>query len=126
MGDAYVHWTLPRIVGSSVAADLLLTGRTFDGREAKELGVCSRVLPDEEVLPAALEVARDIADEHGAAIGGLLQAALSGGRGTSTPTRSSGSRPSTTIGSWPGPTPREGVLAFLEHRDPAWRGRLDD
>ncbi len=33
----------------------------FDGREAKELGVCSRVLPNDEVLPAALEVAHDIA-----------------------------------------------------------------
>ena len=57
MGDAYSHWTLPRIVGMSVAADLLLTGRTFDGREAKELGLCSRVVDNAEVLPIALDLA---------------------------------------------------------------------
>ncbi len=62
MGDAYSHWTLPRIAGMEAAAEILLTGRTFDGSEACELGLCRRVLPNDEVLPAALEVARDIAD----------------------------------------------------------------
>src|SRR5947207_4484684 len=61
MGDGYSHWTLPRIAGMSGAAEILLSGRMFDGHEAKELGVCSRVLPNDEVLPAALELARDIA-----------------------------------------------------------------
>ena len=48
MGDAYSHWTLPRLVGIERAADILFTGRTFDGHEAKELGVCSRVLPNDQ------------------------------------------------------------------------------
>jgi enoyl-CoA hydratase/carnithine racemase len=61
MPDAYSHWTLPRIVGISRAAELLLSGRTFRGDEAAVLGLASRVLPAEEVLPAALELARDIA-----------------------------------------------------------------
>jgi enoyl-CoA hydratase/carnithine racemase len=61
MGDAYSHWTLPRIAGMSAAAEVLLTGRMFDGHEAKALGLCSRVLPNDEVLPAALELAHDIA-----------------------------------------------------------------
>lgn len=61
MPDAYSHWTLPRLVGMSRAADLLLTGRTFRGDEAGEMGLASRVLPAEEVLPAALELARDLA-----------------------------------------------------------------
>src|SRR5438270_12507315 len=61
MGDGYSHWTLPRIAGMSGAAEILLSGRTFDGHEAKELGVCSRVLPNDEVLDAATELARDIA-----------------------------------------------------------------
>lgn len=59
--DAYSHWTLPRIVGLSKAADLLLSGRTFRGDEAGELGIATRVLPAAEVLEAALETARDIA-----------------------------------------------------------------
>lgn len=60
MPDAYSHWTLPRIVGLSRAADILLTGRTFDGTEAWELGLASRVVPAAEVLPTALAIARDI------------------------------------------------------------------
>jgi len=59
--DAYSHWTLPRIAGLARAADVLLTGRTFDGDEALALGIASRVLPADEVLPAALALARDVA-----------------------------------------------------------------
>jgi enoyl-CoA hydratase/carnithine racemase len=62
MPDAYSHWTLPRIVGLSRAADILLTGRTFGGDEALALGVASRVCPATEVLPTALEIARDVAE----------------------------------------------------------------
>jgi enoyl-CoA hydratase/carnithine racemase len=61
MPDAYSHWTLPRIVGMTRAAELLLTGRIFHGDEAAELGIATRVLPAAEVLPAALEIAGDIA-----------------------------------------------------------------
>ena len=61
MGDAFVHWSLPRIVGMANAAEILLTGRTFDGHEMQRLGVASRCLPNDEVLPAAWEVAHDIA-----------------------------------------------------------------
>jgi enoyl-CoA hydratase/carnithine racemase len=61
LGDAYSHWTLPRIIGLSRAADVLLTGRTFGGDEAHELGIASRVVPATDVLPTALEMARDVA-----------------------------------------------------------------
>jgi enoyl-CoA hydratase/carnithine racemase len=61
MPDAYSHWTLPRIVGLSRAADILLTGRTFGGDEALALGVASRVVPAADVLATALEIARDVA-----------------------------------------------------------------
>lgn len=61
MPDAMAHWTIPRIAGQAVAADILLTGRTFDGDEAVRLGLASRALPAEQVLPAALETARTIA-----------------------------------------------------------------
>ncbi len=61
VGDAYAHWVLPRLVGIANAAEILLTGATFDGDRAVALGLGSRVLPAEEVLPTALQVARDIA-----------------------------------------------------------------
>ena len=61
VGDAYSHWILPRLVGIANAAEILLTGATFDGHRAVELGLGSRVLDADDVLPAAQEVAHDIA-----------------------------------------------------------------
>lgn len=61
VGDAYSHWVLPRLIGIGNAAEVLLTGATFDGHRAVELGLGSRVLPNDEVLPAAIELAADIA-----------------------------------------------------------------
>jgi enoyl-CoA hydratase/carnithine racemase len=61
IGDAYSHWSLPRLVGISNAAEILLTGATFDGHRAVQLGLGSRVLDAADVLPAALDLAHDIA-----------------------------------------------------------------
>lgn len=61
MPDAYAHFTLPRIIGVSRAADLLLTGRKIGAQEAEQLGIATRVVPAAEVLPTALAIARDIA-----------------------------------------------------------------
>ncbi|HEY5336043.1 MAG TPA: enoyl-CoA hydratase-related protein, partial [Mycobacteriales bacterium] len=46
----------------SIAADLLLSGRYVDADEALVLGLVSRVVPDEELLPAAYAWAREVAD----------------------------------------------------------------
>jgi len=62
MPDAYSHWTLPRLVGMEHAADLMLTGRKIQGEEAVQMGMASRALPADQVLPEALKIARDIAD----------------------------------------------------------------
>jgi enoyl-CoA hydratase/carnithine racemase len=62
VGDAYAHWVLPRLVGIANAAEILLTGATFDGRRAVELGLGSRALDAAAVLPAALALAADIAE----------------------------------------------------------------
>jgi enoyl-CoA hydratase/carnithine racemase len=56
-----ISWILPRLVGPSRALDLLLSGRVFLAEEAVEMGVVNRVLPAEEVLPAAIAYARDLA-----------------------------------------------------------------
>lgn len=61
LGDAQSHWTLPRLAGSAVAADLLLTGRAIRGTEAAARGLANQALPAAEVLPAALATARDVA-----------------------------------------------------------------
>ena len=59
--DCMSHWTLPHMAGGAVAADILLTGRTFDGAEAVAMGIATRTLPGGEVLGHAMAVARDIA-----------------------------------------------------------------
>jgi enoyl-CoA hydratase/carnithine racemase len=59
--DCMSHWTLAQLTNVSVAADLLLTGRTFGGNEAVALGIANRVLPAGQVFDHALAMARDIA-----------------------------------------------------------------
>lgn len=61
LGDCMSHWTLPHLAGVSVAAELLLTGRTFDGAEALAMGLANYALPAGEVLERARNIARDIA-----------------------------------------------------------------
>ncbi|MET8976001.1 enoyl-CoA hydratase-related protein [Streptomyces sp. NPDC004539] len=52
---------LTRLVGRAKAMDLVLTGRTMDAREAETAGLVSRVVPDDRVLPEALEAAATVA-----------------------------------------------------------------
>ncbi len=49
---------LPRLVGLGRAKDLVLTGRIIDAAEAAAMGLVNRVVPDDEVLSASVELAR--------------------------------------------------------------------
>src|SRR6204780_166004 len=55
--DMGVSYMLPRAVGSSVAAELLLTGRFIDGKRALATGLVSELVPDSEVDAAAAKLA---------------------------------------------------------------------
>ncbi|MCK9487062.1 MAG: enoyl-CoA hydratase/isomerase family protein [Dehalococcoidia bacterium] len=59
---------LPRLVGVSRAKEWIYTARRFDAAEALESGLVSRVLPREQVLPAALEMAEVIAEHSAIAV----------------------------------------------------------
>ncbi len=54
-------WYLPRLVGQSVALDLLMSGRVFLAEEAKELGVVNRVFAPEDLLPETMAYAKAMA-----------------------------------------------------------------
>lgn len=53
--------TLPRVVGSQAAHNLLLTGRRIDGKEAVDLELCDQLVAREEVRSKARNLAADLA-----------------------------------------------------------------
>ena len=54
-------WILPRLLGWSKAAEIIFTGRTMLAAECEELGLVSRVVPNDEVAGAARSLAMEIA-----------------------------------------------------------------
>ena len=61
VNEAASSWFLPRVVGIGKAQEWVLTGRIFDGAEALAGGLVRSTHPADQVLPAALELAREIA-----------------------------------------------------------------
>jgi len=60
--EACSSWFLPRVVGISRAMEWVATGRVFSAREALEAGLVRSLHPKDELLGAARELAREIAD----------------------------------------------------------------
>jgi len=120
LGDAYSHWTLPRLVGTARAADILLTGRTFRGDEALALGIANQVVPAAEVLPRALEIARDIAANTAPLSVAVSKRLLweSFALGPDTVERRETALHHHLMGK---PDAIEGPMAYLEKRAPRWQ-----
>ena len=111
---------LAQLVGRETAAELLFTGDVIDAHQAKTLGLVGRMVPQEALLPTAMEIAYKIARNPPLAV----QALKAGLRRTTEPdwqdtgrwaieqiTRLRGTDDS-----------KEGVAAFLEKREPVYRG----
>ena len=60
--EAASSWFLPRIVGISQALEWCYSGRVFDAKEALNGRLVSKVLPADELIPAARALAREIAE----------------------------------------------------------------
>ncbi len=58
--DVGVSYLLPRLIGASVASELILTGRFVHAERARELGLVSRVVPDDELEGEAKELIADL------------------------------------------------------------------
>jgi enoyl-CoA hydratase/carnithine racemase len=56
-------WVLPRMVGLGVANDLLLSGRVVRPDEALRLGLVNQVVADEDVVSAAVDYGRTLAEK---------------------------------------------------------------
>lgn len=52
---------LPRLIGQSRAMDMILTGRPVPADEAERFGLANRLVPDGQALPAAQELATQLA-----------------------------------------------------------------
>ncbi len=114
------HAIVARVAGLSNAADLLLSGRQIRGTEAAELGLATKALPAKEVLPAALERARDIAENTAPASVAIAKRLLWEGIDASVPEMQRREAP---LFAWAGnqPDAKEGVVSFLERRKPEWK-----
>jgi enoyl-CoA hydratase/carnithine racemase len=69
---------LPRLAGRKRALELLLTGDTFSAARALELGLVNRVVPHEDLLPAALELAGRILRHSPVVAAGIITAVTHG------------------------------------------------
>lgn len=114
-------WLLGRAIGASRALELFLTGRTFTGAEAAELGLVSQALPAGKVLDATLDIARDIARSTAPASVAATKRMFYGQ--LASPDRAGSRAAERAAFSWfaSQPDAGEGINSFLERRSPEWR-----
>jgi enoyl-CoA hydratase/carnithine racemase len=123
MPELASHVIVPRVTGFAVAAELLLSGRTFVGAEAAELGLVTKALPSADVLPAALALASDIAANTAPVSVAIAKRLLWDGMNKSVAEMSAiENRIFTKVVSLP--DAGEGIAAFIEKRAPVWSGRI--
>ena len=112
---------LPRLIGKAKATELILTGDLITAQEAYRLGLVNQVVPQDQVLKVAKDLARKIAAKGLVAIRLALQAIEEGyggplDDGLALEARLFGHVAETE-------DCKEGVKAFLEKRQPQFRDR---
>jgi enoyl-CoA hydratase/carnithine racemase len=110
--DATFAAALPAHVGLATARDLLLSARQFDADEACRIGLLSRVVPHNELRPAALEAARQVLRTAPRARAQVKRVLNERYGSIDYPMMFSALAHSDE--------PREGMRAFMEKRSPAW------
>lgn len=111
---------LPRLANRKRALELLLTGSPFSADRALELGLVNRVVPPDQVLPAAFDLAERIQRHSSIAVARIL-AAVTRGLNTSI---GEGLQIEAEQFARMAPTAdiREGLEAWIERRTPAYPG----
>jgi enoyl-CoA hydratase/carnithine racemase len=117
------QWLVPRLVGLSRGLELLMTGRTFRGREGADIGLFSTALSADEVLPHCLEMAQDIAVNVAPVSAAIVKRNVY--RSLSDTDRSdSRAREERLFGYVVSrPDANEAAAAYVEKREPAWKLR---
>lgn len=107
---------LPRLIGLGHALELLYTGEPVDAHQALRIGLVNRVVPCDEVLPTALELAHRLAAKPALALSLIRSAARSSLLQSVDEAIERTLRDSHTV--FTGPDIDEGVAAFFEKRTP--------
>jgi len=109
---------LPRLVGTSKALEMNLTGDAIAAQEAFEFGLVNQVVDDHEMLDAALAWARKLASKAPLAVAEIKKVSANGDldEGIAAEKEAFGRIFATEDA-------REGIGAFLQKRSPRFRGR---
>ena len=124
--EACSSWFLPRIVGISQAMEWVATGRVFDAQEALAGGLVRSVHPPDELLPAARELAREIADNSAPVSVALARQMLWRMLGAGHPMEAHRADSRAMFARGRSDDAREGVTSFLEKRPAAFTDRVSD
>ncbi len=119
--DASSTYYLPRIIGLRRAMELALTNRTLAAREAEAIGLVTRVVPDEQLMPQAEALANELAHGPKRAYGGVKRLLY----GTATnPLYEQMELENESIADMArSADAQEGIAAFLAKRPPQFNGR---
>ena len=118
--DVGVSYFLPRLVGASLAAELILTGRFLGAERARELGLVSRVVPDAELEAAAREIVDEMLATSPLGLR-LSKECLNASLDAASLEQVIAMEDRNQILCAQTPDFGEGVRAFLEKRPPRWR-----
>ena len=112
---------LPRLIGRAKATEWILTGDVVMAQEAYRLGLVNQVVPQDQVLKAAKDVARKIAAKGAVAIREALRAI---DEGVDRPLEEGLAKEAAAFGTVAATADsKEGVTAFLEKRQPQFKDR---
>ena len=124
--EACSSWFLPRAVGISQAMEWVATGRVFSAQEAHQAGLIRSLHPREQLLDAARELAREIADNSAPVSVALARKLLWTMLGAEHPMIAHRADSRAMFARGQSPDAAEGVTSFLEKRPARFPGRVSD
>ncbi|MDY6795775.1 MAG: enoyl-CoA hydratase-related protein [Actinomycetota bacterium] len=117
-------WLLPKIIGISRAAEFMYTGRSLTAAEALDFGLVSRVVPDEELMPTALEMAREIAEKCSPVSVSLTKKMLYDFLAEDDVEKAEKTNHRYLNWIMTQPDMVEGIMSFMQKRKPEWTGKV--